>query len=534
MTLVSDALAIARAGIRSVDPGRAVRRHFVRTPHGFRVGARPLVPGPGGELRLVALGKAAAAMVDSAARIARGPVSGLAATPYGYPSPHGAIPVVFGDHPVPRSGSFRAGTALLEFVRSTRPTDAVLFLISGGGSATVEAPAVGLSRSEIRRTTEVLLESGAPIGEMNAVRRHLSALKGGRLAEATSARTFATLALSDVVGDPPADIASGPTVPDPSTFQDALAVVRKRGIAGRLPAGIVCHLRDGARGRIPETPKPTDRRLGRAPFVLAATNRTALDAAHREALRRGYTSRVGSSGVTGETQPVARRFARTLLRSAVGSREGPIALLSGGETTVTLGPGAGRGGRNQEFALAAARDIAGADAVVLSIGTDGVDGPTDAAGGWVDGTTVYRAGAGGIDLSSALRDHASYPALARLGALVRTGPTGTNVMDLHVGLWQPPRARWELPAGLEVVPGPHHWEFPLRRGRLSSRQRAWLVSAGVGVRALGRPPRPGRPDWESLLPRERATPPAPSRALSPGTEGSSRPGGAPSSRRRRS
>ena len=460
MTLVSDALAIASAGIRAVDPGRAVRKNLARTAHGFRVGDRPLAPGPGGELRVVAIGKAAAAMVDMAAQIVRGPVSALAATPRGYPSPHREVPVVFGDHPVPRGGSFRAGAAVLEFVRSARPVDAVLFLISGGGSATVEVPAAGLTPSEVRRVTELLLASGAAIGEMNAVRRHLSALKGGRLAEASPARSFATLALSDVVGDPPSDIASGPTVPDPSTFADALRVVRRYRITDRLPSGVLHHLREGARGRVPETPKFSDRRLVRAPFVLAATNRTALDAADREARRRGYASRVLSSRVTGETQPVARKFARTLLRLAARSQGRPLGVLSGGETTVTLGRRSGRGGRNQEFALAAAEEIAGSNALVLSIGTDGVDGPTDAAGGWVDGATVARSRARRIDLAAALRSHASYPALVRLGELVRTGPTGTNVMDLHLGLW------------------------------------------------------------------------APSRALSPGTAGSSRPGGAPSSRRR--
>ena len=532
MTLASDGLAIARAGIRAVDPGRAVRRNLARTPRGYRVGTHPLIPAPGGELRLVAIGKAAAAMVDVAERIARGRVVGLAATPRGYPSPHGEIPVVFGDHPVPRSDSFRAGAAVLEFVRSVRPVDVILFLVSGGGSATVEVPAAGLSRPEIRRTTEVLLASGAAIGEMNAVRRHLSALKGGRLAQATRARAFATLALSDVVGDSPADIASGPTVTDPSTFADALGVIRRYRIAERLPPGVLHHLRRGARSQLPETPKPSDRRLGHAPFVLAATNRTALDAAVLEARRRGYASRVTSSRLTGETQPVAREFARALLRGAVRPGGRPIALLSGGETTVTLGPGAGRGGRNQEFALAAAEEVAGSSALVLSIGTDGVDGPTDAAGGWTDGTTVDRAEARAVDLRDALRSHASYLAVARLGGLIRTGPTGTNVMDLHVGLWVPERTRWVLPHGLEVLPGPEHWEFPLRQGRFSSKQREWLEAAGVGILAIRRSPRPGRPDWDAVLPREVTRRRVPSRAFSPGTGGSSRPGAAPSSRRR--
>ena len=437
MTLASDALAIARAGIRAVDPRRAVGRSLVRTSRGFLVGDRPLRPERDGTLHLVAIGKAAAAMIDAAAGTAHGKVGGIAVTPRGYPAPTTAVEVVFGDHPVPRAGSFRAGAALLDYVRSVRAADAVLFLISGGGSAVAEVPAPGLTPVEIRRATEVLLGSGAAIGEMNTIRRHVSAVKGGRLAEATAARAFATLALSDVVGDPPEDIASGPTVADPTTYRQALEVLRRHGIGGRMPPGLLRHLRDGARGRFPETPKPSDRRMRGAPFVLAASNRIALAAAESEARDRGYSARIQSSRVVGETRPVARKFARSLLRLARRSGDRPTCLLSGGETTVTLSRHSGRGGRNQEFALAAAEILDGTSALVMSIGTDGIDGPTDAAGGWADGGTRERAHARRLDLASALRDHSSYGTLARLGELVRTGPTGTNVMDLHVGLWRP-------------------------------------------------------------------------------------------------
>jgi hydroxypyruvate reductase len=269
---------------------------------------------------------------------------------------------------------------------------------------------------------------------MNAVRRHMSLIKGGQLARATVARTFGTLALSDVVGDTPEDIASGPTVPDPSTYQDALEVVRRYRLASRLPARVVRHLRDGACGRWPETPKPGDPRFQGAPFVLAATNRTAIEAAAREARRRRYLPRIVSRPLVGETQPVARAFARRLRHLNFPHRTRARALLAGGETTVSLGPHPGRGGRNQEFSLAAAAEIAGKDMLVLSIGTDGIDGPTDAAGGWANGGTVERAHRRGVNLGKALAKHAAYDALVSLGSLVRTGPTGTNVMDLHVGL----------------------------------------------------------------------------------------------------
>jgi glycerate 2-kinase len=237
--------------------------------------------------------------------------------------------------------------------------------------------------------------------------------------------------LSDVVGDPPPDIASGPTVADPSSFRDALATVDAWHLRRQLPPGIVRHLEAGRLGRVAETPKPGHPRLRRSPFVVAASNRTALTAAAAEAHRRGYQVLRLSSRMTGETRDVAARFARTLLARRT---TGPFALLGGGETTVTLEKGSGRGGRNQEFALAALPILAGRSALVLSIGTDGIDGPTEAAGGWSDGRAADRARALGIDVAAALRRHASYSALDRLGELVRTGPTGTNVMDLHVGL----------------------------------------------------------------------------------------------------
>ncbi len=379
-------------------------------------------------------------MIDAAKARAGGRVPGIAVTPRGYPAPRSSVEVVFGDHPVPGAASLRAGDLLLEFLSSARPCDAVLFLISGGGSAVAEVPAGTLTARDLAATVERLLASGAPIGAMNVVRRHLSALKGGGLAGACPTSAFATLALSDVVGDRPEDIASGPTVGDPTSFQDALEIVTRYRLGRRLPPRVLRYLRDGARGRRPETSKPSDPRLRRAPFVLAATNRVALEAAARESRRRGYSPSILSSRVTGETQPVARKFARRLLGtpSPLGGR--PIALLSGGETTVTLGRRAGRGGRNQEFALAAAGPMAGSNALVLSIGSDGVDGPTDAAGGWTDGGSCARAQRRGINLERALAYHAAYDALAALGGLVRTGPTGTNVMDLHVGL-RGPRGR---------------------------------------------------------------------------------------------
>lgn len=439
MTFRQDAVALARAAVRAVDPRAGVRRELRRTAHGFLLGRRSLPLGPNGRLAIVALGKAAAAMADGALTIAGDRVSGIVIAPRGYPQPTSPLRVVAGEHPVPGRRSFLAGTELLRFVRGLGTDDVALFLLSGGGSAAAEVPVPPLTEGDLARSCELLLASGAPIGEMNTVRRHLSALKGGQLALACGARRFGTLALSDVVGDRPEDIASGPTVGDPSTFREALRTVRRYPLLSSLPQRVLTHLRLGVVGRRQETPPPDLPRLRNAPFVLVGSNRMALAAAAREARARGYRPRVLTRPVVGETRPAGATFARRLLSELWRSGRMPLALLAGGETTVTLGPRPGRGGRNLEFVLAATAQIAGRNALVLSIGTDGRDGPTDVAGGWVDGRSLDRARRAAIDLDEALRRHDAYPAVAALGGLVRTGPTGTNVMDLHVGLRGPPR-----------------------------------------------------------------------------------------------
>jgi len=435
MTLASDAERIFRAGVSAVEPARAVRANLRRRGTTIHVGPHSLRVSPGGIVRIVAIGKAAGAMADAAAGVVGRRREAIVVTPRGYPGSRTGLPVVFGEHPIPGVGSFRAGRVLLRFVQVARPGDVQLFLVSGGSSPIAEVPAGTLTFQDISRTTELLLASGAPIGAMNMVRRHLSRIKAGQLAIALPASVpFATLALSDVVGDVPEDIASGPSVADPSTFRDAVAVVRRYRLATRLPPRVTRHFSEGARGRLPETSKPGNPRLRDAPFVLIGSNLRAVHAAARMARAIGYRVEVDERPMVGETRPAAVRFAHRLL---VGGSRLPRALIAGGETTVTLGPRPGRGGRNQEFALACARPLAGRNALVLSVGTDGIDGPTDAAGGWVDGTTAARGPTVGVDIPCALARHASYDALECLGSLLRTGPTGTNVMDLHVGLVGP-------------------------------------------------------------------------------------------------
>ncbi len=437
--LKRDALAIARAGVAAVDPYRAVARAIRRRGRTLEIGAHRFDVPPGAALHVVALGKAASAMADAALdRLGPG-ASGIVATARGYPGPRHAIRCVRGSHPIPDRRSLAAGRSLLGYVRRLAAEDRVVFLVSGGGSAIAEVPAPGITLAEIAETTDLLLHTDAPIEEITAVRRHLSRIKGGGLARAAPTRHQITLALSDVVGDRPEEIASGPSVPDPTRFVDAVAVLARHQLLGRVPPTILRHLRAGARAernRTAAAPIP----LG--PFLPVATNRQALDGAAREALARGYRPWIISCEVTGETRDVARIHAEILAHPPpTGGRDRhPWCLLSGGETTVAFSGPPGRGGRNQEFAVAAARILDGRAGVgLLSVGTDGIDGPTDAAGGWVDGGTLRRAGRRGVDLAEALRRHNAYPALRRLGDLIVWGPTGTNVMDLHVGLVRPGR-----------------------------------------------------------------------------------------------
>jgi glycerate 2-kinase len=433
MPRVSDALGIARAALRAVSPERAIRRHLRLRGAALHVGRVRwrLVEVP--SVRVVAIGKAASRMYDAAwGVLGKHALPGIAVLRAGDPRPSGPARVFFGDHPIPGPGSQRAGAAVMAFLRALPEAERILFLLSGGGSALCELAAPGLRLSDVAATTRVLLRSGMPIGAMNTIRRRISSLKGGGLARAAKPRSYATLAISDVVGDRPSDIASGPTVSDPTDFRDAWRHVERYGIRDQLPIRVIHHLQRPARTE-------SHRRLAsevRVPFGgfrIIARNRDAVEGAASKARSMGYSVTDLGSAWTGDTLSTARRMlGRVLATYHHRSRDRLACFVAGGETTETIGPAAGVGGRNQEFALSCAKPISGMPAVVLSIGTDGVDGPTPAAGGWVDGRTWGRAERLGVDIAGTLRRHDSYPALGRLGGLVVTGPTGTNVTDLHV------------------------------------------------------------------------------------------------------
>lgn len=433
-----DLEAIREAALAAVDPGPAVRRALRRE------GDRLLAPGgvrdlsSAGRRTLLAAGKGAVAMARACLEaIAPWQARGLVVTKHGHvsgPPLPPSVRVVEAGHPVPDEAGLGGAAAFLEMVDGGREGDLVLVLLSGGASALLPSPAPGLTLDDLAATTGLLLRSGAPIEEVNAVRKHLSSLSGGQLARRAAPASVLALILSDVVGDPLDVIASGPTVPDPTTFASALRALERRGALPLVPRAVRDRLERGRDGALPETPKPGDPAFARVANHLVASNRLAAEAAAGAAERLGWRPLLLTTFVEGEAREAAR-FAAALARGVKAHSHPvppPACLVWGGETTVTV-RGAGRGGRNQELALAAAIALEGLPGVTLmALATDGTDGPTDAAGAIVDGETARRAREAGLDPLAALDENDSYPLLDRVGALMRTGPTGTNVNDLLV------------------------------------------------------------------------------------------------------
>jgi hydroxypyruvate reductase len=418
---------ITRAALAAVDAGLLVTRAATSPALQRALASAAAVD-------VVAAGKAAGTML--AAFVAASPREArtmLGVGPAGSPVPSGAEWVDAG-HPVPTDGSVRGARRALEVARRSGSGDLLVVLLSGGGSALMALPADGVSLEDKQHTVRRLLESGADIYELNTVRKHLSAIKGGRLAAAASGHVQ-TLAVSDVVGDDLSVIASGPTVPDASTFVQALAVLDRHGGRAAFPAAVVGRLEAGVAGQVPETPAPGDPGLERAVATVIGPQRGALEDASRTARDCGFTVLVIDQPVTGEARDAAAAHLQRVAAMVRGVPR-PVCVLSSGETTVTV-RGTGRGGRNQEFACAAIRHLEslGPRVVLGSLGTDGIDGPTDAAGAAVDSSTLARAAAAGLAPPEAfLAENDSYTYFDALGDLIRTGPTRTNVGDLQITL----------------------------------------------------------------------------------------------------
>ena len=389
--------------------------------------AQHLPAPPAGRTVVLGAGKAAAAMARAVERHMSGPVEGLVVTRYGHAVPCASVEVVEAAHPVPDAAGRAAAHRILEYAKSAGADDLVLCLISGGASALLALPPDGLALEDKQAVNRALLASGADITQMNAVRKHLSAIKGGRLAAAAHPAQVVSLLISDVPGDDPAVIGSGPTVPDPSTFADALAILRQYDI--EPPAAVLEHLRAAK----DETPKPGDPRLAHARTIIVARPQASLEAAAARARAAGITPVILGDALEGEAREVGKALAGIALQVHRHGQpaSSPCVLLSGGETTVTM-RGSGRGGRNAEFLLALAIHLRGAPGIsALAADTDGIDGSEDNAGAIALPDTLARARDKGLDAKAMLADNDAYGFFAGLGDLVITGPTLTNVNDFR-------------------------------------------------------------------------------------------------------
>jgi glycerate 2-kinase len=414
------ALSIFRAALAAADPVDAVVRYlrgrdYARFRHIFVIGA----------------GKAGASMALAAERVlGRRITAGLVNVKYGNTAKLRRIELNPCGHPLPDEAGVAGAARIAEIAAQAGDGDLVLCLISGGGSALLPLPADPITLAEKQATTQLLLACGATIHEINAVRKHLSQIKGGQLARLAAPAAVESLLLSDVIGDNLDVIGSGPTAPDASTFAGALAILEKFGLVERVPAAVRKRLQQGVRGELPETPKPGDPLFRGVHNILVGNSRLALDAAARRARALGFRTLVLASEIQGETREIARMHAAIAREIAATSQpvKPPACIITGGETTVTL-RGDGLGGRNQEFVLAAVPEIAGLRRVVVfSAGTDGSDGPTDAAGAVADGDTLRR----NPEALRYLDCNDSYHYFQPLGDLVITGPTNTNVMDVRI------------------------------------------------------------------------------------------------------
>jgi hydroxypyruvate reductase len=421
--------------VEAVAPDAAVRRFCSRDDNLLTIGHQSFPLDVYQRVFVVGAGKATAPMAATLEELLGDDLTGgIITVKYGHTAKLSKIETLEAGHPVPDENGEIGSRKILDMADAAEEKDLLICLISGGGSALLPKTVPGVSLADKQKTTRILLACGASIHEINTLRKHLSVIKGGQLAKVAAPATVVSLILSDVVGDDLDVIASGPTVADNSTFADCLHILARYGVADQLPKPVFDYLVKGSNGRVPETPKAGDSVFHKTSNLVIGNNIEALLAAEKEAVRRGFTTFVLSSMVEGETTDVARMhtaIAREIIKTGHPVPP-PACILSGGETTVTL-KGDGLGGRNQQFALCTAADIAGQrKVVILSGGTDGNDGPTDAAGAIVDNTTSQRAAAAKVSMVEHLANNDSYHFFQALDDLLITGPTNTNVMDLRI------------------------------------------------------------------------------------------------------
>jgi glycerate 2-kinase len=433
-TAEAGTLAIIRAALEAADPAEAIQRMLVLRANTLHVGTQSYDLRTCEHICVVGAGKASGTMAAALEDILGERITaGWINVKDGYTAPAQCITIHEAGHPLPDARSVAGSAQIASLVQQAGERDLVIALISGGGSALMTLPVAGISLSDIEQLTQALLRCGATINEMNTIRKHIEQLKGGQLARLAHPAQVVALVLSDVIGSPLDVIASGPTSPDPTTFADAYAVLEKYELVQNVPSSIIQHLRQGMANRVPETPKAQATEIWqRTQNIVIASNEHAAAAAVQQARRLGFNTLLLSTFVEGEAREVGKvlaAVAKEVAHSGAPLRR-PACLVAGGETTVTV-RGHGLGGRNQELALAAALSIAGLeDVAILSLGTDGTDGPTDAAGAIATGHTTARATEKGLQPLTYLADNDAYHFFQPLGDLVFTGPTNTNVNDL--------------------------------------------------------------------------------------------------------
>jgi glycerate 2-kinase len=439
---------IMNAALNAVEPGAAVRRHLHLAKGRLRIGesqgAERIYDLNEFDRVLVVGGGKAGAPMAAAVNEVLGPrlAGGIVVVKHEHvlddPTATGPIEIVEAGHPVPDEAGLQGAGRIAGLLRNTTNRDLVLCLISGGGSALMTSPIPGISLADLQSLTQVLLGCGATINEINTIRKHISQLKGGQLAQLASPAPVISLILSDVVGDPLEVVASGPTVPDPTTFGEAWSILERYGVLDDVPDSVTSHLSAGLNGSASDTPKPSVPVFDGVQNIIVGSNRLAAQAAATESQRLGFDTILLTTFLEGEAREVARAIAglaKGLVRGETTHSSDrallqPACLILGGETTVTL-RGNGKGGRNQEMALAAALSVVDWDDILIAfLATDGTDGPTDAAGAFTDGSTVPRANRLGLDAEMYLAANDSYHFFEKLGDLIITGPTNTNVNDL--------------------------------------------------------------------------------------------------------
>jgi glycerate 2-kinase len=436
-TMRREAVEIFYKALKAVQAGAAIKRHCKFDGKTLFIGHRSYHLSQYKNLYVLGAGKATAPMAEAIEDMIDEKITGgIITVKFDHVADLKHINLIEAGHPIPDENGMRGASAILNLAKNVEKDDLILCLISGGGSALMPFPYDGLTLEDKQDTIKILLSCGATIHEINTIRKHISKIKGGRLAQAVYPATLVTLILSDVVGDDLDVIASGPTVPDSSSFFDCKNIFLRYNIIDKIPKNILNHIESGISDEIDETPKPHDPVFDRTYNLIIGSNVESLMSAKEKAESLGYNVLLLSSMIEGETRFVAQvhgAIAREIIKTG-NPLPLPACILSGGETTVTI-TGNGLGGRNQEFALSASIDISGKkNIVMLSGGTDGTDGPTDAAGAFSDSFTFKRAEEMGLDPYHFLANNDSYHFFQKLGDLFITGPTNTNVMDLRIVL----------------------------------------------------------------------------------------------------